>query len=71
MTCLWLKNLPLLEPTDMVKPEPRTYYDSGKSHPAWYADCAKLPKEERAKMRSKTFPGIAKAIAQQYYDYLN
>ena len=26
----------------------------------------KLPKEERAKLRSKTFPGIAKAMAEQW-----
>lgn len=30
------------------------------------ADAFRLPKEERARLRSKTFPGIAKAIAEQW-----
>jgi hypothetical protein len=34
--------------------------------PTWYAEVWKLPKEERAKLRSKTFPGIAKAMAEQW-----
>ena len=34
--------------------------------PSWYADAWKLPKEERSKLRSKTFPGIAQAIAKQW-----
>jgi site-specific DNA-cytosine methylase len=65
-TCLWLKGLPELKPTNIVTPPPRTRFDSGKSMPTWYADAWKLPKEERAKLRSKTFPGIAKAIADQW-----
>ena len=65
-TCLWLKGLPELKPTDIVDVPPRTRFDSGKSMPAWYADAWKLPKEERAKLRSKTFPGIAKAMAEQW-----
>ena len=65
-TCLWLKGLPLLESTDEVEPPKRTEFASGKTMPAWYADAWKLPKEERAKLRSKTFPGIAKAMATQW-----
>lgn len=34
--------------------------------PKWYADAWKLPKEERSKLRSKTFPGIAQAMADQW-----
>jgi site-specific DNA-cytosine methylase len=60
-TCLWLKGLPLLQPTNNV-----------------YAQMMELPKNkrerlhylppspERAKLRSKTFPGIAKAMAEQW-----
>lgn len=58
-TCLWLKNLPTLKATDNV-----------------YEEMMKLPKKERqrilwmgsnhAKERSKTFPGIAKAMADQW-----
>ncbi len=67
-TCLWLKNLPLLRATDIVGKGERTVFASGKSHPKWYADALKnaKTKEERQTLRSKTFPGIARAIAQQY-----
>jgi len=65
-TCLWLKGLPELKPTNIVEPPKRTEFKSGKTMPAWYADSWKLPKEERAKLRSKTFPGIAKAMAEQW-----
>ena len=65
-TCLWLKGLPKLIPTKIVKPPPRTIFESGKSMPSWYADAFKLPKDERAKLRSKTFPGIAKAMSKQW-----
>jgi len=65
-TCLWLKGLPKLSPTDIVEPPKRTEYKSGKSMPTWYAEAFKLPKEERSKLRSKTFPGIARAMAKQW-----
>ena len=70
-TCLWTKNLPLLNPTNIVGKGERTVFKSGKSHPKWYADAlakAKTP-EERRTLRSKTFLGMAKAIATQYSDY--
>lgn len=69
-TCLWLKGLQKLEPTNTVEPPKRTEFASGKSMPTWYADAWKLPKEERAKLRSKTFPGIAKQMAQQWGKYI-
>lgn len=65
-TCLWLKGLPNLIPTKVVDPGERVTFASGKSMPKWYADVWHLPKEERAKLRSKTFPGIAKAMAEQW-----
>ena len=65
-TCLWLINLPLLQATDIVKVPPRKVFDSEKTMPAWYANLWGLPKDERAKLRSKTFPGIAKAMAEQW-----
>ena len=65
-TCLWLKGLPELKPTNIVEIPPRKRFDSGKSMPSWYAEAWNLPKEERAKLRSKTFPGIAKAMAEQW-----
>jgi site-specific DNA-cytosine methylase len=67
-TCLWLKNLPKLEPTNVVGKGERTIFKSGKSHPKWYADALANAKTavERRTLRSKTFPGIAKAIANQW-----
>ena len=65
-TCLWLRGLPLLKHTNIVEPPPRTHFDSGKSMPTWYADLWHLPKDERARIRSITYPGIAKAMAEQW-----
>lgn len=65
-TCLWIKGLRNLEPTDIVSPGERVIFASGKSMPKWYSDAYKLSPHERAKARSKTFPGIAKAMAQQW-----
>lgn len=67
-TCLWLKGLPELTPTNVVGKGERVYYKSGKSHPKWYAEAlnkAKTP-QERSTIRSKTFPGIARAMAKQW-----
>ena len=41
-------------------------YKSGNTMPKWYADAFKLPKAERQKLRSKTFQGIADAMAEQW-----
>lgn len=65
-TCLWLKNLPTLIPTNVVEKGEHIRFSSGKSMPKWYADAFKLPPKERASLRSKTFPGIAKAMAEQW-----
>ena len=72
-TCLWLKGLPLLEPTNVVEPE--IIHSKGKSGgysgPSWYVT------DENGKIiswndprtaiaRSKTYPGVAKAMAEQW-----
>ena len=62
-TCLWLKNLPNLIATNIVTPPARQQLKSGKSMPEWYSNA---PKADRAKIRSKTFPGFAKAMAEQW-----
>jgi hypothetical protein len=71
-TCLWLKNLPLLTPTDIVgKGEFFEFTDKNgklKRQPMWYYKAlsqAKTPAERRT-LRSKTFQGMAKAIANQW-----
>jgi hypothetical protein len=67
-TCLWLKNLPKLKPTKIVGKGEFVTFKSGKKHPAWYAEAfAKAKtKAERQKLRSKTFQGIASAMAEQW-----
>ena len=65
-TCLWLKGLPHLESTEVVDPGEMVTYESGRIMPKWYADAWKLSPAERSKARSKTFPGIAKAMANQW-----
>jgi hypothetical protein len=71
-TCLWLKNLPLLEPTDIVEKGEFIEFISKKGvkkkQPKWYFDAlknAKTPAERRT-LRSKTFKGIAEAMAKQW-----
>ena len=65
-TCLWLIGLQPLTPTNIVDRGEFITHKSGKVKPKWFADAFKLPPEERAKVRSKTFPGIAKAMAEQW-----
>ena len=71
-TCLWLKNLPLLVPTKIVeKGEFIEWIDKNgkkKRQSKWLYEALKNSKnaEERAKIRSKTFPGIANAMATQW-----
>lgn len=62
-TCLWLKGLPLLAPSNIVGKGARHVTKSGKSLPEWYN---LPPSEDRWKLRSATFPGIAKAMAEQW-----
>ena len=65
-TCLWLKGLPKLTPTDMVEPDIIHYQNGNGTDNPWHMETMKLPAKERAKARSKTFPGIAKAMAEQW-----
>ena len=62
-TCLWLKNLPLLVPTNIVGKGEMFVAKSGNVMAKWYSHAKK---SERKKLRSKTFPGIAKAMAKQW-----
>ncbi len=71
-TCLWLKNLPLLVPTNIVEKGEFIEFVSKKGvkkrQPKWYFDALKNSKNasDRSKLRSKTFKGIAKAMATQF-----
>jgi len=64
-TCLWLKGLPKLQHTKVVEPILYTYKD-GRTDCNWHIKTIGLPAKERAKQRSKTFAGIAKAMAMQW-----
>ena len=65
-TCLWLKELPLLKPTNIVDKGDVWVAKSGKRMSQWYYDSSCLPPKEREKMRNKTFQGIADAMANQW-----
>ena len=65
-TCLWLKGLPELKPTNIVEPQVIVYKNGRGTDSPWHMNTLGLPKAERAKLRSKTFPGIAKAMAEQW-----
>ena len=62
-TCLWLKGLPKLVPTNIVGKGARHVTKSGKSLPQWYN---LPPSADRWKIRSATFQGIADAMAEQW-----
>jgi len=64
-TCLWLKGLPPLVPTNIVGKGARHVTKSGKSLPQWYN---LPPSADRWKIRSATFQGIADAMAAQWSD---
>lgn len=72
-TCLWLKNLPPLEKTNVVGTGEWVELSSGKRLPKWYSDALTKAKtaEERRNLRSKTFPGFAKAMAEQWSEVLS
>ena len=60
-TCLWLKNLPKLEPTNNVKEQMMKLPDNKRQRLHYMP-----PSSDRWKNRSRTFPGIAQAMADQW-----
>lgn len=84
-TCLWLKNLPPLyhNATPNLFDEVVTHVNKGeffewidsksgkkKRQALWFKEAFNLTPEERSKVRSKTFPGIAEAMANQWGNYI-
>lgn len=61
-TCLWLKNLPLLEPTDILELPESGYWEN--QTPSGQNKLG--PSADRWKDRSRTYKGIAEALAKQY-----
>lgn len=68
-TCLWLKGLPKLEPTEIVKPICSWVSGGSKKADGTQRENQGTAFRDR-KTKSKTFPGIAKAMAEQWGDYL-
>lgn len=65
-TCLWLKNLQPLVPTNVVEPDLITGNDE-KTYSKWHWESYSISDpEERRKLRSKTYHGIAEAMADQW-----
>ena len=65
-TCLWLKGVDKLTPPNIVEPNIVKYKNGKGSSSLWHMNTISLEPKERAKVRSKTFPGIAKAMAEQW-----
>lgn len=65
-TCLWLRNLPPLCPTNVVGPPPTDPTERRK----WQAVHLEPPGPDRWKNRSRTFPGIAAAMAEQWGSHI-
>ena len=75
-TCLWLKGVSELNPIHQTKPE-IAYHEwitpngKKKRQTLWYYNTRCLPHSQRATAASKTFPGIAKAMAEQWAGPMN
>lgn len=64
-TCLWLKNLPALVATDVVQKIGKYWSNQTPSGQNKLG-----PSKDRWKIRSKTYPGIAKAMAAQWSQFI-
>lgn len=62
-TCLWMRGLPPLLPTKIVGRGVIQVVKSGKRLPEWYSNA---PRRTRKIVRSRTFPGLAAAMAEQW-----
>lgn len=65
MTCFWLKGLPRLFVEHCVDPD-YVVTSSGRKYPLWHYNSRNLNGEQRREFRSKTFPGLAAAMARQW-----
>lgn len=70
-TCLWLKNLPPLKPTNEIVASVHTS-KSGRKWDKWFFDSSLISDlKARSTFRSRTFPGIAQAMAAQWTKHLS
>lgn len=68
-TGLWLKGLPPLKHTKIVEPQFHIQKD-GRRDPLWHYESMRMTPHERMKYRSKTFQGIANAMAAQWHYHI-
>lgn len=69
-TCLWLYKVPLLMPTEIVKENIISWVSGGSKDHKGKARRQSGTTFRDSKTRSKTFPGIAKAMAEQWSEYI-
>ena len=65
-TCLWLKNLPRLQPTNIVSKGEFVVLKNGKRMTKWLCNASNSAPGVRSTVRSRTFKGIAEAMAAQW-----
>lgn len=70
-TCLWLNGLPKLTPTSICQPPRYSVGENGRQLPRWDNQTASgqnslSPSQDRSQIRSKTYQGIAEAMAEQW-----
>jgi site-specific DNA-cytosine methylase len=65
-TCLWIKGLPNLVPTNIVEPDLITYTCKDGKKVTFSRDYCQGVGKDRGNRRSKTFEGIARAMADQW-----
>lgn len=63
-TCVWFRGVNPLRYTIRFEPRVIRYKNGKGTDSPWHMDTMKLSPSERAKARSKTFPGVAKALAE-------
>ena len=69
-TCLWLRNLPPLQPTKVVGRGEFYTKANGTRMSKWSHTISGTRKAERARVASRTFPGVAAAMADQWGAYM-
>lgn len=65
-TCLWFRGVLPLRYEIKFRPRVIEYKNGKGTDSPWHMNTMKLPPDERAKARSKTYPGFAKALIQQW-----
>lgn len=65
-TCLWMRGVKPLKYEIKYPPRVIKYKNGKGTDSPWHMETMKLPPNERAKARSRTFPGIARAMGEQW-----